>query len=182
MPPAETLFVFVFGTLSSVWARMDRLLAIYKKQKKKLLWEVCSASKIWYSLLIDQSILARWKDNIDSRIEFTFISYHVQSPNKIDIFHHLENCKSSNTILWHRSSIFPERAWYLFACFLIKDGTFDTSLFPTLSTFTNSCSSNLSLEDTPVDSLSTLQGDSLLNKKQLFATSLVAELWLWEKL
>lgn len=76
-------------------------------------------------------------------------------------------CKQSYfsiTILLQRSSIFPARAWYLLACFLNRDGIFDKSVLPILSKLTNSCSSSFNLEDTPVDSPSTFQGDSLLNK------------------
>lgn len=69
------------------------------------------------------------------------------------------------TILLHRSSIFPARAWYLFACFLISAGTFDRSVLPTFSKFWSSCSSNFNLEEIPVDSPSTFHGDSLLNRK-----------------
>lgn len=69
------------------------------------------------------------------------------------------------TILLHKSSIFSEIAWYLFACFLIKDGTLDGSFLPIFSRFSKSCSSNLSLEETPAESPSTFQGDSLLGKK-----------------
>lgn len=69
------------------------------------------------------------------------------------------------TILLHRSSIFPVRDWYLLACFLINDETLDKSPLPTFSKLTNSCSSNLSLEET-VESPSTFQGDSLLRREQ----------------
>lgn len=71
------------------------------------------------------------------------------------------------TILRHKSSIFSESPWYLFACFLIKDDALEGSFLPIFSRFNKSCSSNLSLEETPAESPSTFQGDSLLVKKKI---------------
>lgn len=71
------------------------------------------------------------------------------------------------TILLHRSSILPARAWYLLTCFRVDDGTLDRSVFPILSKFSSSCSSNFNLEETPVDSPSIFQGASLLRKQKV---------------
>lgn len=73
-----------------------------------------------------------------------------------------KNSHLSPTILWQRSSIFPEITRYISACFCISDVTFDRSGFPTTSRFISSSSSCFNLDDTPPDSF---QGASLQHKK-----------------
>lgn len=88
------------------------------------------------------------------------------------------------TILLHKLSIFPARAWYLLVCFRIFDDTLDRSLFPILSKFSSSCSSNFSLEDTPEASPSNFQGDSLL-RINIWCTSIsciMLQLTLWHNI